>query len=75
MIASQVKIPGPIFHSYIDICKNEDGMVVIGLLDCLKNGWLDGKVYIQDCERLKVKLDDEKICRDWDEWLNSAGLT
>ncbi|HPO60228.1 MAG TPA: type I-B CRISPR-associated protein Cas7/Cst2/DevR [Exilispira sp.] len=73
IIASQVKVPCPIFHPYIDI--SENGEQIIGISDCLKNGWLDGKVYIQDCEKLNVKFDDERICRDWNEWLNSTGLT
>jgi len=61
------------FHPYIDI--SENGEQIIGISDCLKNGWLDGKVYIQDCEKLNVKFDDGRICRDWNEWLNSTGLT
>jgi len=73
IIASQVKVPCPIFHPYIDI--SENGEQIIGISDCLKNGWLDGKVYIQDCEKLNVKFDDGRICRDWNEWLNSTGLT
>jgi len=74
MIAAPVKVPSPVFHSYIDIIKNENAISVIGISDCLKNSWIDGDVYIKDCERLKVEIENEKICRDWNEWLTEVGL-
>lgn len=74
MIAAPVKVPGPVFHSYIDIIKNGNALSVIGISDCLKNSWIDGHVYIKDCERLKVEIENTEICRDWNEWLTEVGL-
>jgi CRISPR-associated protein Cst2 len=74
MIAAPVKVPSPVFHSYIDIIKNGNAISVIGISDCLKNSWIDGDVYIKDCERLKVEIENEKICRDWNKWLTKVGL-
>lgn len=77
LIASPVKVPTPIFHPFIDI-KHENGQYkVIGVQDALKNSWIDGKVYIQDCERLKV--DDylkthEKVTLDWNELLRDIEI-
>jgi len=36
MIASEVAVPSPVFHSYIDIV---DGKI-IGINDCIKNSWV-----------------------------------
>lgn len=72
MIAAPVKVPSPVFHSYIDIIKNGNAISVIGISDCLKNSWIDGDVYIKDCERLKVEIENEKICRDWNKWLTEC---
>lgn len=74
MIAAPVKVPGPVFHSYIDIIKNGNALSVIGISDCLKNSWIDGHVYIKDCERLKVEIENTEICRDWNKWLTEVGL-
>lgn len=71
IIASGVKIPSPIFHSYIDI-KNEDGKFkIIGIKDCLNNGWIDGRVYIQSCERIPVNIQDNNLIYDWNLFLNN----
>ena len=82
IIASGVKIPSPVFHSFIDV-KREDGqMKVIGINDCLKNSWIKDKVYIQDCERLsvdsllktKTEKKEENLTNDWKGFLSSVGL-
>lgn len=77
IIASGVKIPSPVFHSFIDLKKESGDMKVIGINDCLKNSWIkedDIMVYIQDCERMPVRIENDKITRDWGKFLNSVGL-
>lgn len=55
MICADVKVPSPIFHSFIDVKRNNDDQFeVIGIKDALKNGWLEHNIYLQDCERLKA---------------------
>ena len=79
LIAGAVKVPSPIFHPYIDIRKEDDQWKVVGVEDALKNSWIDGKVYIQDCERLRVddRLKDknkDKLIFGWDELLKEIGI-
>lgn len=74
IIASGVKIPSPVFHPYIDVKKEDGQFKVIGISDCLRNGWIDSKVYIQGSERIPVKIEDNKITNDWEEFLNELGL-
>lgn len=71
IIASGVKIPSPIFHSYIDIRNDNNDIKIIGIKDCLKNGWIDGQVYLQDCERIPVDIRDERITKDWSSFLQN----
>lgn len=76
IIASGVKIPSPVFHTFVDI-KNEDNKFsVIGINDCLKNSWVDGKIYIQDCERLKADIEDndDKIEKNWNNFMQDIGI-
>ena len=74
MIASGVKIPSPIFHSYIDV-RNEGGKLkVIGINDCLENGWIDGEVYLKGSERIPVETIDNKTTADWRSFLKNLGL-
>lgn len=74
IIASGVKIPSPVFHSFIDVKKEDGQMKIFGINDCLRNSWIkfekevkkngnkekqdNSLVYIQDCERLSY---DEQI--------------
>ena len=74
IIASGVKIPSPVFHSFIDIKKDNGAIKVIGINDCLRNSWIEGKVFVQDCERIPVTVESEKATRDWDVFLTSVGL-
>ncbi|MFA3783388.1 type I-B CRISPR-associated protein Cas7/Cst2/DevR [Melioribacteraceae bacterium 4301-Me] len=71
IIASGVKIPSPIFHSYIDVKREDDKFKIIGIKDCLSNGWIDGQVYIQDCERIPVDIQDGKVTKDWNTFMKS----
>jgi CRISPR-associated protein Cst2 len=83
LVAAPVKVPSPVFHPYIDVRKEDGQWKVIGVKDALKNSWIDGKVYIFDCERLKVSETDEelkelshsKVTRDWNELLKDIGIT
>jgi len=75
MIAAPLKVPSPVFHPYIDITNDDNGRIkVIGISDCLNNSWLDGKVYLKDCERLPIDIQDPKITKEWDEFLTECGL-
>jgi CRISPR-associated protein Cst2 len=71
IIAAGVKIPSPVFHSYIDIKKEDGELKVIGIKDCLKNGWIDGKLYVQGCERIPVNIQDDNLISDWDSFLQN----
>ncbi|MHB8338549.1 MAG: type I-B CRISPR-associated protein Cas7/Cst2/DevR [Ignavibacteriaceae bacterium] len=73
IIASGVRIPSPVFHSFID--RNKEDGKIIGINDCLKNSWVNSLVYIQDCERMPIENKSEKITRDWNKFLQSVGLT
>ncbi len=79
IIAAGVKVPSPVFHSFIDVKKENGQFKIIGVSDCLRNSWIDGKVFVQDCERLKVdKFIDgykEKVNENWNIFLTSLGLT
>jgi len=60
LIAGYVKVPSPVFHPYIDLKQIYDkSYEVIGIEDALRNGWIDGKVFIMDSER--VRVDKDKI--------------
>lgn len=74
IIASGVKIPSPVFHPFIDVKKEDGEIKIIGINDCLENSWVDTKIYIKDCEKIPVEIKNEKITRDWDEFLKSVGL-
>jgi CRISPR-associated protein Cas7/Cst2/DevR subtype I-B len=74
IIASGVKVPSPVFHSFIDIKKENGETKIIGVKDCLENSWVDSNVYIQGCERIPVNIEDDKITRKWNDFLTSVGL-
>ncbi|GIX01858.1 MAG: CRISPR-associated negative autoregulator [Thermogutta sp.] len=82
LIAGAVSVPSPIFHTYIDVRKEDGQWKVIGVGDALKNSWLEKEghqsiVYIQDCERLKVNAnyrENQSIIRDWHDFLKKLGL-
>ncbi|MGB9677690.1 MAG: hypothetical protein ACPLZ9_03640, partial [Candidatus Ratteibacteria bacterium] len=76
MIASGVKVPSPIFHTYIEIAQIDSKTYkVIGLEDGVKNGWIDGKIYIMDSQKLKVEGKNlfQNIPEDWKEFLGQIG--
>lgn len=76
MIAAAVKIPSPIFHPFIDVKSDDDGLKVIGIKDAMDNSWLEDncKIFIKDCERLKTDFTSDKITNDWNSFLNAVGL-
>ncbi len=78
MIAGAVKVPSPVFHSYIDVRKNDKGeFEVYGVKDALKNGWLENDIFIEDSERLTYpnKNDNkENFNTDWKSFLQSLNL-
>ena len=76
IIAAPVKVPTPVLHPYLDVVCNPEEKYVIGVSDCLKNGWIDGKVFIKDSEvlRLPNKEDLSNIIEDWEEFLRECGL-
>jgi len=74
MIAGEVIVPSPVFHTYVDMV----GGQIIGIADCLKNSWIcynfafgnndvekdlhkEHKIFVQDSEKLKVEFNDGKI--------------
>jgi CRISPR-associated protein Cst2 len=77
MIAAPVKVPSPIFHSYLDISYNEGYTKIIGLQDALNNGWIDDdqSVFIQGSERLgyNIKEDKKAITDDWSTFEKRIG--
>lgn len=77
LIAGTVSVPSPVFHSYIDVKRDNGQLKVIGVGDALKNcGWIE-KAYIQDCERLQIDQAvkaNEMVVKTWDEFLQNAGL-
>ncbi|MGB4644382.1 MAG: hypothetical protein WBH76_00615, partial [Dictyoglomaceae bacterium] len=72
LIAGYVKVPSPVFHPYIELSQiDEKTYKVIGISDALNNGWIDGKVFLMDSERIKVEKEglEEKLVKNWDEFL------
>jgi len=76
LIAAPVKIPTPIFHSYIDVSIENGKIKVIGLKDCVENSWLCDKVYIKDTERISVDTSGikDRLYSSWEEFLRACGL-
>jgi len=77
VLAGDVKVPSPVFHSFIDVKRTDNGQFeVIGINDAIKNGWLKGNLFIQDCERLKKpNLEkDDRIKSSWEEFLMAVNL-
>ncbi len=75
MIASGVKIPSPIFHPYIDVQRDVSGLKVIGIEDALNNSWINSQhVFLFDSQRLPVSIINQKITRNWDDFLRDVGL-
>jgi CRISPR-associated protein Cst2 len=79
MIAAPVKVPSPIFHPFIQLERMEKGKIlkVLGISDCFKNSWLDGKLFIMESERIRCEIkeeDREKVIDDWEEFLRECGI-
>jgi len=76
-IIGDVTVPSPVFHPFIDVKKSDDGnFEVIGIEDAVKNGWLEGNIYIKDCARLKALIPSKLNKKaDWNEFLRSVNLS
>jgi CRISPR-associated protein Cst2 len=84
LIAGAVRVPSPIFHTYIDVRKEDGDWKIVGVGDALENSWLQkdgGKpiVYIQDCERLRVDSAYKEKAKyqgavNWEQFLKDLGL-
>jgi CRISPR-associated protein Cst2 len=77
VMAAPVRIPSPIFHSYLDVSFENGKPNLIGVQDGLTNSWIDGKVFIKNTERLplnKRKLDENKYSDDWNTFLEEVGI-
>lgn len=80
LIAGAVRVPSPVFHSFIDVRQEDQHWKVIGIKDCLNNFWIekdsDGKqiIYIQDCERLQVDSTLKTGKDNWENFLRDIGV-
>ena len=79
MIAAPVKVPSPIFHPFIQLEEIEKGKIfkVLGISDCLKNSWLDGKLFIMESERIRCEIKEDqksKVTNDWEEFLKECWI-
>jgi CRISPR-associated protein Cst2 len=74
IIGAPVKIPSPLFHPHIELeeMEKDKSYKVKGIADCLKNNWLDGKVFIMESEKIKVEEEKEKMTEDWNEFLKEC---
>ncbi|MEM5820915.1 MAG: type I-B CRISPR-associated protein Cas7/Cst2/DevR [Candidatus Aenigmatarchaeota archaeon] len=75
LVAAYVKVPVPVFHPYIDLRLCEDKYEVIGIIDGVKNSWVE-KFFIMDTERIKLPNKEilkekfnNKWIEDWNEFL------
>ncbi len=71
LVAAEVKVPTPVFHPYLELAPTGNKMTyeVIGLKDALFNGWIEGKVFIMETEKIKIPNKDEireKLEESWD---------
>jgi CRISPR-associated protein Cst2 len=78
-IIGDVTVPSPVFHSFIDVKKtDEGGFEVTGIDDAINNGWLKGSLFIKGCEKLKAQypkdLQKLKKTEDWNTFLTSVNL-
>jgi len=79
-IVGDVTVPSPVFHSFIDVKKTDDGSFeVIGIKDAINNGWLNGTLFVKGCERLKAQYPKELGAliktETWDAFLTAVNLT
>lgn len=77
LIIGNVKVPSPVFHSYLDVKKSNDkSFEVIGVNNALQNGWLGEKVCIENTQRLHIenfdKNESSKEIKNWDDFINNV---
>lgn len=77
MIAAPVRVPSPVFHSYIYLDLSGNKPEVRGLDDCFRNSWLEDKVYVYISERFNANLNSfkDKLYKSWEEFLKSCGIS
>lgn len=78
-IIGDVKVPSPVFHSFIDVKRTDEGTIeVIGIEDAVNNGWLKENIFVEDCERLKAqtpkKMNILERKEDWNAFLMAVNL-
>jgi len=78
-IIGDLTVPSPVFHSFIDVKKSDEGMFeVTGIKDAINNGWLKNNLFVKGCERLKAQypkeLGDLKKAENWDAFLAAVNL-
>ncbi len=77
LIAAPVKIPVPIFHSFVEIRPEKDKFKALTepLKKALENTWLDGNIYISDTLG-KIEIDKELQDKstNWAAFLTELGI-
>lgn len=84
LVAAVVKVPAPVFHSYLHIVKRNDGtMRVLGLADGLESSWLaqsaednQNSVYVFESSRvswdaMEKEKSQRKFTNEWENFLKS----
>lgn len=75
ILAGDVAVPMPVFHSDIDVIKQNGELKVIGIKDAINNDWLKGNIYLQCNERLSMApINNECIISDWNDFLKVINL-
>lgn len=79
IIAGDLRVPSPVFHSVIDVKKSDEGKFeVTGIKDAINNGWLKTNLFVKGCERLKAECPKElgglKNAENWDAFLTAVNL-
>jgi CRISPR-associated protein Cas7/Cst2/DevR subtype I-B len=78
-IVGNTRIPSPVFHSFIDVKRtDEGGFEVIGIPDAINNGWLKENLFIKGSERLKAQLPkdlkNKTVADTFEAFLSSVNL-
>lgn len=74
LVAAKVKVPTPVFHPYLELASagQKTNYHIVGLKDALSNGWIEGKVYVMETEKIKIPNKDEineKLEESWENFL------
>jgi CRISPR-associated protein Cst2 len=76
LVASGVKVPSPVFHSYLVLGSDEDregsDFQVSGLLDGLSNSWVEGPVFVFESKRVRWdRREKEEASKKWNARLKA----